>query len=343
MDADVLKEELRSYALANGADLLGFAGIDRFDDAPAEFHPRNIYPNVKTVVVMGIRVLRGLMESLDNHCYIPYNAHGYGGINEQFMRDTKQRVACWLEDRGYSGVPVVQWTGAPHQEPIICHRTAAVAAGLGEIGWSKVFISKRFGPLQRFGIVLTDAELPSDPMQTESLCDKCKACVRHCPGQAISSKDSVTIKIGGQEFTHAKVDMYRCTMAHHGGLEATHPCPPDGFDVSEIEAKTAVQRVCAKDDTDDYVIGMEAVRESNTKYPHPLFTMVSVLGRSYAHCGALGCYRACLARLEQRGVLDSSFMNQYHMSCHVDKQTKNKERQASGIIRNAKGRKVDQE
>ncbi|MBU0715274.1 MAG: hypothetical protein KJ964_07955 [Verrucomicrobia bacterium] len=343
MNSNEIKEELRSYALKNGADMLGFANIDRFNDAPEEYHPRNIYPKVKTVVVMGIRVLRGLMESLDNNCYIPYNAHGYGGINEQFMRDLKQKVACWLEDHGCSGVPVIQWTGAPHQEPIMCHRTAAVAAGLGEFGWSKVFLSKRFGPLQRFGIVLTDADLPSDPLQLDNLCDKCMACARACPGKAISNKESVAINLDGREIRHAKVDMYRCTVAHHGGLAETHPCAPDNFDTADIEARYAELRKKSKDDTDDYVLGMAAVTEMNRKHPHPLFSMVSILGRSYAHCGAKGCYRACLAHLEQRGLLDGNFTNKYSTARSEDKRAVNKARLVKGIVRDARGGKADQE
>ena len=65
MDVEQFKEGLRQFALEHGADMLGFAHIDRFADAPAEFHPRNIYPSVRTVIVIGVRVLRGLAESLD--------------------------------------------------------------------------------------------------------------------------------------------------------------------------------------------------------------------------------------------------------------------------------------
>ena len=31
-----------------------------------------------------------------------------------------------------------------------------VAAGLGEIGWSKVFMTKKFGPRQRIHAIITD-------------------------------------------------------------------------------------------------------------------------------------------------------------------------------------------
>ena len=305
------KDDLRAYALNQGIDMLGFANIDRFRNAPPEFHPRNLYARANTVVVLGIRVLRGLMESLDQGMRIPYNAHGYGGINELFMRVARQRVACWIEDHGYTAVPVIQWMGSPHQEPIICHRTAAVAAGLGEFGWSKAFLSKRFGPLQRFGIVLTDAELPSDPLQINQICDNCKLCVKACPGRAIPLKEAYELEIDGQVIRHAKVDMYRCTRAHHGTVRATYPRPRADFDVSDIDAKYEALRKNCKDDTEDYVLGQKAVNEVGERYPHPIFGLVGNLGRSCAYCGAKGCFRACLAHLEKKGLIENNTRQPY--------------------------------
>ncbi|MDY7010363.1 MAG: hypothetical protein SVV80_06360 [Planctomycetota bacterium] len=271
MDDETFKENLRRYALSHDIDMLGFANIDRFVNAPGEFDPRNIYPNVKTIVVIGMRVLRGLMESLDNNQYIPYNAHGYGGINEQFLRTARQRVARWIEDHGFSAVPVIQWTGTPHQEPIMCHRTAAVAAGLGEFGWSKVFLTRRFGPLQRLGVVLTDADLPSDPLQTGQICDHCMACAQACPAGAIPKKQFHTVDIAGVEIRHGKVDMYKCTKAHHGGTKETYPRQVPDFDISDIDHKYEAMRSDAHDDTDDYILAARGESHSGCERVfHPI-------------------------------------------------------------------------
>ena len=43
-------------------------------------------------------------------------------------------------------------------------RLAAVACGLGEIGWSKMLLTPEFGPLQRVAFIFTDAELEYDEM-----------------------------------------------------------------------------------------------------------------------------------------------------------------------------------
>lgn len=295
--------ELKAFAKTKEIDTIGIANIERFANAPAEFHPRNLFPETQSVIVLGIRVLRGLMRALDNGQKIVYNSHGYGGINENFMKVARQAVCKYLEDRGYFAVPVIQWTGSPQQEPLICHRTAAVAAGLGEFGWSKVFLSDEFGPLQRFGIILTDAKIVPDPLKKPHLCDHCMACVKACPGNAISRTEAVEIKIEDQVYRHAKVDMFGCTCAHHGGVPATHPDWQETFDITDLVEKYAKLRRPDADDTEDYVLGLRFAGEVAAKYPHALYSVIGHLGQSSAHCGAKGCFRACLAHLEQKGKL----------------------------------------
>ena len=63
-------------------------------------------------------------------------------------------------------------------------RIAAVACGLGEIGWSKMLLTPEFGPLQRVAFIFTDAEFDEyDKIYDgKPLCRKCGACVIECPG-----------------------------------------------------------------------------------------------------------------------------------------------------------------
>jgi epoxyqueuosine reductase QueG len=65
-------------------------------------------------------------------------------------------------------------------------RLIAAGTGVGEIGHSKVFLNKKFGPRLRLGLIFTDAELEPDPiLDTGTICTHCGACVRECPGNAI--------------------------------------------------------------------------------------------------------------------------------------------------------------
>jgi epoxyqueuosine reductase QueG len=65
------------------------------------------------------------------------------------------------------------------------HKMAATRAGLGWIGKTDLFVSKKFGPRLRLGTILTKYRLPfSNSPHTESKCGKCNICVDKCPANA---------------------------------------------------------------------------------------------------------------------------------------------------------------
>ena len=78
---EIDKETLRDFVLGRTeADMVGFANTERFDDCPDEFHPRNLNKRTQTVVVVGMRIIRGAFRSLEQGTgRICYNAYGYGG------------------------------------------------------------------------------------------------------------------------------------------------------------------------------------------------------------------------------------------------------------------------
>ena len=52
---DALTQDLKSLALAEGADLIGVAPVDRFQEAPRMTHPQAILPDAKAVVVISVK------------------------------------------------------------------------------------------------------------------------------------------------------------------------------------------------------------------------------------------------------------------------------------------------
>lgn len=55
-----MKEIIRKKVLEFGADVCGFANINRFQDAPEGFHPNDIFVKCKSVISLGISLPRGL-------------------------------------------------------------------------------------------------------------------------------------------------------------------------------------------------------------------------------------------------------------------------------------------
>jgi epoxyqueuosine reductase len=69
------------------------------------------------------------------------------------------------------------------------HKMAATRAGLGWIGKTALFISKKFGPRLRLVTILIDHpfECANSPIE-ESQCGKCRVCVEKCPAQAANGE-----------------------------------------------------------------------------------------------------------------------------------------------------------
>jgi len=50
-----LSGRITEVARDGGADLVGFAPIERFDEAPPAFHPTTVFPQTRTVIAVAVR------------------------------------------------------------------------------------------------------------------------------------------------------------------------------------------------------------------------------------------------------------------------------------------------
>lgn len=107
-------------------------------------------------------------------------------------------------------------------------RAAAYAAGLGEYGWSNVFLTPEFGPMQRFVALLTDFECEPDPIFEGKICDRCMSCARMCTGKAISTTESDHLTIAGHDVEFAKINLRACGNAYRGGIAEYNPFDVEG-------------------------------------------------------------------------------------------------------------------
>jgi epoxyqueuosine reductase len=86
------------------------------------------------------------------------------------------------------------------------HKMVGTRAGLGWIGKSDLFVSKKFGPRLRLVSILVDHPLkPLQPPMDKSRCGKCIACVEACPAKAINGRMWNT-KVDRDEF----YDAFKC-------------------------------------------------------------------------------------------------------------------------------------
>ena len=99
------------------------------------------------------------------------------------------RESLWLpsSERWPDGVPVSKTGVAPNVSPPLEY--AAVVAGLGEIGFCRIFLLPVWS-WQSLGMVITDAPIEEDPLFNGTVCDRedCLECVNSCPLNAIDKE-----------------------------------------------------------------------------------------------------------------------------------------------------------
>jgi epoxyqueuosine reductase QueG len=102
--------------------------------------------------------------------------------------------------------------------PNFSHRCAAVAAGLGRIGWSGNLVTKDYGARILLNSVLTDAKLEADAPLKDNPCVGCKLCEKACQGGLFSRNDSQTVKINDMNETIGQRNSYAYCIAVCSGM-----------------------------------------------------------------------------------------------------------------------------
>ena len=175
-------QKLKTAALGFGADLVGVAPIAHLAELPAKNNVLTVAPNAKSIIVLGKRILRGSLRGVEEGTNFGSTYHTFGmhWLEDEFLSRTIQATAEFLEDAGFEALPLLgfrQANGDFEPNPVAFAR----AAGLGDIGKNGLFLTPEFGHRQRFGFVVTNAELEADPVRENRLCDNCDACVKACP------------------------------------------------------------------------------------------------------------------------------------------------------------------
>jgi len=297
-------QEIKEAAKRLGADIVGIGSIDRWADAPSQMDPKQIMPRAKSIIAMGFRVFRGSLRGIEEGTYFSnYSAMGYGGITYLYMPMTVINLCKLIEDEGYEAVPMghqSDWRGIdnkgflrenysrpvapgkPQPDIMVNLRIAAYLCGLGEIGYSKMLLTPEFGPRVRVCIIITEMELEPDPiMEPGTLCNRCMACVRECPGNCIPKDKTVKVNLAGHDVEWADVDMAKCGQTFVGAEPV------------------------AEGETGDYMPNSDKFKPASFSpfYHKPK----NLYNTGQAICGAKGCTRACMISLEARGVLKNKF------------------------------------
>ncbi len=178
---------VKKTALNLGAILCGIAPVDRFQEAPQGFHPRDTLSDCQSVIVVAGRFLTS---TLNAGSTIPYTT-----VRNDLTRTMDHmtvQLAGWIEEQGAQALPTgaigpTEWDAETQKHRgIISLKHAAALAGLGKIGKNTLLVNDRYGNMIWLGAVVTSAVLEPDPLASYEVCPPgCSLCLKSCPIQAL--------------------------------------------------------------------------------------------------------------------------------------------------------------
>lgn len=192
-----MKNQIKKIILSLGADVCGVTNVDRFSGAPVGFHPRDIFPDCKSVIVLGIALPKGLTKVEPRLIYGHFN---YGTCPEV---DWVALKAAKEIERLFGGYAVPLPSDSPYEywdaekmegRGLISMKHAAVFAGLGALGKSTLLLNEKYGNLLTLGAVLTELDLDSDPLAENICIEGCNICIKNCPARALNGQSAIQKK-----------------------------------------------------------------------------------------------------------------------------------------------------
>ncbi len=191
------KETIREKILDLGVDVCGFGGVERFAEAPVNFHPTDLYPDCKSVIAVGIALPKGIFHVKSRLIYGHFNEDVVHKVDEVVLSAAK-----FIEEK-YEGICVPIPTDGPYEywetetmtgKGLLSMKHVAVACGIGQIGKSSLLLNPKYGNRLVLGAVLTNLDFESD-LPSENICiPECARCLDSCPVSAISNKSVTQMK-----------------------------------------------------------------------------------------------------------------------------------------------------
>ena len=229
MNTENFKSAVENAAKRIGIDMIGFASKDRFADVNPQHNPFSIFPEGKTVIMLGKRICRGALRGVEEGTnFGDYSLFGKNWLEDEFLSLACYDLVRFFEDNGWEACPIFPnpselgpqgvsvAAGRPEPNVYPDFDYAAVACGLGEIGRSGIFLSPKFGSRQRFHMIITDCEIEASPLYEGHICDGCGRCADSCPLGAIDMENTVTVNVCGKEMQVASINYDICRTCKNG-------------------------------------------------------------------------------------------------------------------------------
>jgi len=219
MNLNNLKDNIKQIVLNEGAKLVGIGSQDRLKDAPPSGNMDYCLSGAQSCIIWAypnpIEALENYFSKKERMSIKKAQQIGYAGawrtaliISEFIEKNSDYKAFPVIPNAKYRPrEDVPDYVKGDIRYPDFSLRYAAVAAGLGHLGWSGNLVTKEYGGSLYLGGVLTTAPLEPDPMAEENHCNRCKICTKVCTTGYFSDteeEDMQSVIIGGFKETYAK-------------------------------------------------------------------------------------------------------------------------------------------
>jgi len=307
-----LEVRLKSLAARLGADLVGITTREVLADGPPSADPCYLLPSAHAVIAFAVALDRDAVQDFiskkrwrphcDNRKAVVQGLYRIGdALVDQLRAEGHEALNVDINNNYRPEDGAADVTEMTEFHPEFAHRYAALAAGIGRLGWSGNLLTREYGALVELGSVLTSAELSPDTPLPDAAhpCDRCKMCSLVCPVAMIHPKTETRVTVAGITETIARKQPNTCCWIGCTGYEGLsrsgtwsnwspfrlgHPLP---------EARTDLDALCIRLQKADPQ--MQDATNSFADYRQAVFDPD---GFYYTVCGF--CRSVCAPRREDR-------------------------------------------
>jgi epoxyqueuosine reductase len=197
-----LREAIRQRAADLGFDVCRFTGLQASWPATARLrafleagrhgdmawmaetadrrgHPRALWPQARSAVVLGLNYGPDVdpLPGLGRRDRGLISVYAQGDDYHDLIKGRLKQLGGWMASALGADLKVFVDTAPLMEKPL------AQQAGLGWQGKHTNLVSRDFGSWLFLGVILTTADLPADPVETDH-CGQCRACLDACPTAA---------------------------------------------------------------------------------------------------------------------------------------------------------------